>query len=178
MKKISFYLLVCFFYALIPVQIQATCLPTITNDGGREDDVPCNGSQLRKRVYYSLRWTDNRYDPNGEFLVSETGDCLYTWNTCCSLIYNAPNECWPQFDTPQLLDGVFKQTTRRGHCDHSDVSCPLTCSNRPVYTGLHWGVDNVQKWNHSCSTACLNVNGSNGFAADYENYPVNGCEDD
>ena len=153
MKSKIFFLLVCFTYSLMPSPVNAVCTPI--GGGSRESDIACSGlgSSLRKKVFYTLIWSDGMQDPGTEFLVSEIGDCLYSWAFCCSPSFTSPDECWPQFDIPQISNGVFKQTTRRGWCDSTTQTCVFPCTNRPVYTGQHFGVDHVQTKTHSCRIA-------------------------
>ena len=150
MKSKIFFLLICITYSLMPVQTKAICTPT---GNSRESNIACSGpgSSLRKKVFYTLIWSDGVQDPSTEFLVSEVGDCLYSWAFCCSPSFTSPDECWPQFDIPQISNGVFKQTTRRGWCDSTLQTCAFPCTNRPVYTGQHFGVDHVQTKTHTCT---------------------------
>ena len=103
--------------------------------------------------------------------VGYTEVTSYGVGKCCSAI---PSLCWPIFFNPQALDNLWKQVVDSQGVNGIVTAC--TFLQEDVYPAP----SGVAPTRGQCATqtaTCLYTSGSNGYEADYNLFPVDGCED-
>jgi len=135
--------------------------PPTTVDGGCPTT---NGLSSFRDIIYHWRifWTDG---------ITRNDSWARGNGQCHRVSAFAYAYCEPQFESPYWSTntpsvGIFNMRAKPGYWDTNNNQCT-------VYSAYE---DNFHR--HSCPVAaCYYQNGGNGYAADYDEYPVDGCED-
>lgn len=167
MKRI---ILALFILSFCSGLVLGDCTPVYS---GEEEDHGC--PTLSKHVVWSVLWPDGHY---GYCHAIGSGTCGTT-QVCCSPS-SVSLECWPGFDIPTVTStGTFTQIVRnKSLTEPTNQTCQSGCSDLTSARNCYDISISTFSISHGCPTsACLYVSGSNGYAADFNEYLVDGCED-